>query len=207
MGDPPGSGAEKSKPNVENFDTHEATTPENDSWASDHGESMPSDREPNPFPSPDLTPVDPQMELVYIMPLEEFRSFALTGIFAAPGGRLQFFRYPDVGELGEGNYLAYIDVHKCIAEGIPLYLQKDGAEFSYGVTDNDRMYLPKTFVTKVVDPNTNQVFWPDDPPIKEESLDNDFPPPIDLGFRFADPRDQMHRVGRDAFWRSCLGTS
>ena len=37
MGDPPGSGAEESKPNVENFDTHEATAPENDSWASDHG--------------------------------------------------------------------------------------------------------------------------------------------------------------------------
>jgi len=31
---------------------------------------MPGDREPNPFPSPDLTPVDLKMELVYITPLE-----------------------------------------------------------------------------------------------------------------------------------------
>ena len=114
----------------------------NDSWASDHGESIPSDREPNPFPSPDLTPVDPQMELVYVMPLEEFRSFALTGIFAAPGGRLQFFRYPDVQDSGEGNHRAYIDVHKCLADGIPMDLEQDAAEFNYGVTEPDRVYLP-----------------------------------------------------------------
>ena len=148
----------------------------------DPGLDAPEGPQNIPLP-PELTPLDPEARVVYVMPWMEFTPFTQSGIFAAPGEVLHFFRYHDSIRVEEGDYLAHIDVPKCILEDIPLYFHSDGTVVSHGVSRYS--YLPNTYVQMVEDPNTGEILWGDSRPSMVREPDH-----IDLGFRFATPRDR-----------------
>ena len=131
-----------------------------------------------------LTPLEPDTPLVYIMEDREFPDFTKAGIFAQDGEELKFCLYRDTMEVEQGEYLAHIDVHRCLAEGVPLYTKRDGSVIFHGVTR--LRYLPNQYVLRVEDPHTGTIFWDEEP---NPEPDQELPTPShpDLGFRFATP--------------------